>query len=482
MKLNKMPLKWKIFGLILIFSILVVLVFCFFQIFMLESFYKKNKINAVEDLLVEVEEVYKRNLSQDEQSELLSDIASSSETAIYIISKNGDLLSTNGDGLSLHYFKDLDMVRDILNKAGNLSKFYVSFEGDINVPNKFGGYPLVNSKSITSSDKAIICCKSIMYQGQSCYVVLDARLSPVAPAVTTLKLQLLYISVIVLGLSIVCAIIISNIISKPIKKINDSATLLASGVRDVDFRGDGFKEITELNKTLNYAVAELNKTDNLKKEILANITHDLKTPLTLISGYAQMMQEIPSTVTSDNLQIIIDEVERLNTLVNDLVDLSKLQAKTVKFEFVNYNFTESVKTIIKRINAFSKDFSIKFSHEQDVFIMASETRISQVIYNFIINAINYSKNSKEIEINQIVEGSNCRFEVVDYGVGISESNINIIWDRYERLDKNHQRSVDGSGLGLSICKEILIAHNYEYGVISKEGKGSCFYFCFPISK
>ncbi len=489
MKLEKIKLKWKIFAYILIFASLIVAVFCFFQIFMLETFYKKNKISAIDSLVDRISNIVsEKSLDEDSTIKELTSISSESEIGIYLFNTtNGEELKLNFFGPNHDYFRSPNVVKEVIEKGKMLGtqKFFISFSTSIPAPVGVGNGPIVNSKVIDTSDSSIICGKFVKLKvGTSALLVLDARLTPVTPAVVTMKQQLFIITIIVILLSIVVALLISSIISKPIKKMNDTAKLLAKGRRDITFSGKGFSEITELNHTLNYAVAELNKTDTLQKELLANISHDLKTPLTLISGYAEMMKDIPEENTNENLQLIVDEANRLNVLVNDLLNLSRLQAKTETFNIETYNFTASVRSIVDREQKFfeKNNFVFTFEYDKEVKIKADEHKISQVIYNFINNAINYSGTSLNIEVKQKIEGEMVKLEVIDHGIGIKNDELDVIWNRYYRVDKGHKRSSQGSGLGLSIVKEILEYHNFTYGVTSKEGEGSCFWFVAPIEK
>ena len=208
-------------------------------------------------------------------------------------------------------FEEISKKANVINKY---SKFYITFENEVPAPNNMD-YPALTKSPIDSVDSSIICAKYITINRVDYLLVLDARLAPVDPAVATLKVQLIYISIIVLVLTICLALLIGHIISKPIININQSAKKLADGKRDIVFEGKGYEEIEELNNTLNYAVEELNKTEQLQKELLANISHDLKTPITLVSGYAEMMKDLPEENTPHNLQLIIDECTRLNLLV-----------------------------------------------------------------------------------------------------------------------------------------------------------------------
>lgn len=482
MKLNKIKLKWQIFGYILGFAAIIIVVFCVFQIFMLESMYKDTKINNIEKLLSEVEKdvVSIDDFADKDVNNNFLKLATEEETAIYLFDLDGveHLIINKGD-----YYKDFsnsDLFKEIIDKSDALKsgKFYITFENNIPAPINME-YPALTKEPIDSVDSSIICAKFVKINNVEYLLVLDARLAPVNPAVSTLKNQLVYISIIIVIVSVFVAIGVGYLISKPINKINDSAKLLASGKRDIVFDGKGYLEIEDLNNTLNYAVEELKKTESLQKELLANISHDLKTPITLISGYAEMMKDIPEENTPENLDLIVAECNRLNLLVNDLLELSRLQSKTIVFNNTKFNLTKLIKDIIERQTLLS-NFNIEFEFEKECFVCADEKRISQVIYNFITNAINYSKDEKHIIVKQSILDSKVSISVKDFGIGINDEEIKLIWNRYYRVDKNHQRNSVGTGLGLSIVKEILDHYGYKYFVESNINKGSTFTFEIPI--
>ncbi|MBQ4571549.1 MAG: HAMP domain-containing histidine kinase [Bacilli bacterium] len=478
MRLNKIKLKWQIFGYILGFAAIIILVFCIFQIFMLESMYKDTKINNIEKLLNEVEKdvISIDDFNDKEVNNNFLKLATEEETAIYLFGLDGTeyLIINKGD-----YYKDFsneDLFKEIIAKSDSLKigKFYITFDNNIPAPINME-YPALTKEPIDSVDSAIICAKFVKIKNVEYLLVLDARLAPVNPAVSTLKNQLVYISIIVVIVSVFVAIGVGYLISKPIKKINDSAKLLASGKRDIVFDGKGYLEIEDLNSTLNYAVEELKKTEKLQKELLANISHDLKTPITLISGYAEMMKDIKEENTPENLELIIAECNRLNLLVNDLLELSRLQSKTTTFNNTKFNITKLIKEIVER-QVLLSDFNIEFNFDKEYYVYADEKRISQVIYNFITNAINYSKDDKHIIITQNVKNNCLSISVKDFGIGISDDELHLIWNRYYRVDKTHQRNSVGTGLGLSIVKEILDHYGFKYYVDSIKDEGSTFTF------
>ena len=185
------------------------------------------------------------------------------------------------------------------------------------------------------------------------------------------------------------------------------------------------------------------------------------------------------TTYSENIQIIIDEATRLSSLVNDLLDLSKLQSGTMELQKSVFCITDSFKTIFARYAKLKEQdgYNIYLDKcKERVFVKADELKISQVIYNLVNNAINYAGEDKTVVVTQQVIGEKVRINVTDHGEGIPADKLEYIWDRYYKVDKEHKRSVIGTGLGLSIVKSILNAHNARCGVTSTLGKGSTFWF------
>ena len=514
MKLNKLSLKWKLFFAIFLFAILILCIVVVFQITLLEPLYRSRKINRTIELTTHIREIVNgqdvETFSQND-SNIVADIqkiSAEEETAIYIF-KNPNLLDKTAmnetddtfKGTLLYksypggYFNKLDYesIEEIWEKANmeNVDTFYAILGVSPN-PN-FPKMEIFDAtlpkkqlvKKIAYQRVSLMCCTFVNLQSDTtCLLILDNNLIPLDSAVETLKLQLTYITIIVIVLAIVIAMLLSKYISKPIVALNSSAKQMANGQYDVVFEGKGYLEINELNENLNNTVKELQKTENLRRELMANVSHDLKTPLTMIQGYAEMMKDIPEENNQENLEIIISEVERLNHLVNDMLDLSKLSSKTMELHLENYSITENIVDIVERILKFNegKQINITFHYDKNVCIFADMGKIEQVIYNFIYNAIHYSKDEICIEIKQEVYQNKVKVLIKDNGIGINENDLKVIWDRYYRVDKGHGRSHFGSGLGLAIVKEILDYHHFTYGVESKVNEGSIFWFEMPIDE
>lgn len=498
MKSKKISLKLELFLVIISLALLIILMFVIFQIGLLENFYRSRKIRKTSSLIAEVKEIIN---NQDFNCELgiinenivsqIEQISVSEETAVYIISepltKDDEKVNWVYRTHQGEYYKRINvkMVYDIWNisKERGFTSFYTVPESNENILGIYDINMPVNKirKHLSSQTESIICCSFInSFDGKTYLLVLDNKIVPVVAAVDTMKSQIAYITIIAIVIASILAFLLSKFISKPISKLNDEAKKLSEGNYNVKFNGKGYLEINELNNTLNNMTVELQKTENLRRELMANVSHDLRTPLTMIKGYAEMIQDFPEEDNSKNLKIICDEVDRLNLLVNDMLDLSKLTSNSFKLNIEKVNITSLLNEIVNRINELNNknNLKIKLNFEKEYFVHCDKTKIEQVVYNFIYNAIKYSK--ADILVEQKELDGKLRISVYDYGVGIKEEELKVIWDRYYRVDKSHQRSIDGSGLGLSIVKAILEHHNFNYGVNSEINEGSTFWFEIPL--
>jgi len=291
------------------------------------------------------------------------------------------------------------------------------------------------------------------------------------------------ISITIFILSFILAYFISNYIALPIKNISLKAKELAKGNFNIEFDKDSqILEIQELSDTLNYTRDELNKTEEFRRDLMANVSHDLKTPLTMIKAYAEMAKDLhvdKPAKREEDMDTIISEVDRLTLLVNDILDLSRMESLKEELVRDEFNLIETTRNILKKYNVLAEleDYNFKFIYEAEkVMVKADEKKISQVIYNLVNNAINYTGEDKTVTVKIRIINEVVRVEVIDSGKGIKEEDIPYIWDKYYKNKKKHKRNLVGTGLGLSIVKNILLNHGFNYGVISSKNKGSTFYF------
>ncbi len=315
-------------------------------------------------------------------------------------------------------------------------------------------------------------------EGRTVTLVFHAIISPVQATIATIKVQLTYVTIIMLVLSVVLALVIARIVSLPIERLNQSAKILAGGDYNTHFSSGGYREIHELSDTLNLAASELSKVDRLRRELMANVSHDLRTPLALIYGYAEMMSDFPDEIDAEKVRLIMEETERMSSLVSDMLDVSSLESGVMELNTHFYNLTGSITQTINRLTGLvgKEGYSFDFQPDQDVYLLADEVKLTQAFYNLLVNAIHYSGPSRQVRIRQILDNRTVRIEVEDEGGGIREEDMPYIWDRYYKGSEAHKRAIMGTGLGLSIVKKIIELHGGLYGVESKPGQGSVFWF------
>ncbi len=465
-------------------GVLLVLLWVFQTVY-LDEFYKMIKKNEVENAFSHVETI----LNADDMTEGLGLVASSYDMCVLVTDQYGNELYTSEQNTqcSVHKMRRDEIISLIGKALANQGSYSETLEGgrmDIEMPainDKFDWYSPDRFHGIGEMVSSESIIKINLYErtdGIKVAVIINAVITPVDATVQTIRVQLICISVIMIVLALVMAMFISYKVSKPIEKINNSAKRLGKGDYTVNFDGRNYKEIAQLSDTLNHATAELAKAEGLQRELLANVSHDLRTPLTMITAYSEVMRDLPGENTPENVQVVIDEAKRLTTLVNDLLDISKLQAGVTELEPKEYDLTDSIESVISRYAKFVEQngYTVNFNYDRHVHVYADEYKIYQVIYNLVNNAINYTGDDKTVTVTQRVVGGIVRIEVSDTGQGIAKDELDNVWERYYKVDKSHKRAMMGTGLGLSIVKNVLKLHQAQFGVNSEENKGTTFWF------
>ncbi len=343
--------------------------------------------------------------------------------------------------------------------------------------------------AVYETEEEYVYGSRLVTPGTERYLYVSSSLELMKTAAASMNVRMILISVFVFVLSFAITSAVSGLLTKPIAAITKKAGALGRGDFDVDFYGGDYcKELAELAKTLNFARDELSKTDRMQKELIANVSHDFKTPLTMIKAYASMIMEISGDIPEKRNKhaiVIVDEADRLSSLVNDVLDLSKISSGIAALEMSRFDMSAYTYQMLDRFSYLRETAGYRFETDIDdgLFTRADKGKIGQVLYNLISNAINYTGLDKTVYIRLKKEGEDAfRFSVTDTGKGIKEEEISTIWNRYYRSKETHKRPVRGTGLGLSIVKTILERHNLQFGVESEVGKGSTFYVTFPLDK
>lgn len=455
-KLNRNSLINKIWIYLIIFSSLIISFLWIFQVLFLDTYYEYVKTKEVKEVANKII----KNYNEENFKELLDNYSFKENMCIEIIYKNIEIYSSNNlnRGCIGVNPKNINVINDKINfqNSNQINKLFKYTNKEFN--NKIVMYGIKLSNNL--------------------YVYINSPVEILSSTTNILSRQLIYVTILVIILSLIISYFISKIISKPIVKINEQAKKMADGDYKTKFEiEENIEELNELVFTLNETKEKLEKTDEIRRELLANISHDLKTPLTMIKAYAEMIKDISyndEEKTYEHLDTIISETDRLNLLVNDILDLSKMQSNTEELNIEKININQLIQNIIKR---FEYDKKINIIYDGiDAFIYIDKKKIEQVMYNLISNAINYVGNDNQIIIKLSKNKTKYKIEVIDHGKGINENDIKHIWDKYYKIDRTHNRNNIGTGLGLSIVKNILEKHNFDYGVISNKNKGTTFYF------
>lgn len=458
MNIKKNSLGVKTFSYLITFSIAILLLLYMFQIVFLKIFYERYQINNLKTVANKIiespETVSFEQLAYE--NEMCIQIYNNNQITNYNVLNKDCLLKSSDKSVTKAKEKILSSTKNTIIRVIN---------------------PKYDSKSIIYG----------IHYDDNIYILLNTKLEDVNSTTYILRGQLIYITLIMIILSAIVSYFVSKMINRPILNITNKAKLMAEGNYEQDTSKYDIAEIDELNSVLNYARSEIKNTDELRRDLMANVSHDLKTPLTMIKAYAEMARDINDKneeKRNDNLNVIIDETDRLNVLVNDILELSRMQNSADKLNIETYDLIEELNQILKRYEIIKETENYKFitNIPQIAIVKADKKKINQVLYNLINNAINYTGEDLTIKINITDKKKRYLVEIIDTGKGISEEDLKFIWSKYYKNEKNHKRNIVGTGLGLSIVETILIKHKFEYGVKSKKNKGSNFYFYINKSK
>ncbi len=453
-------LRNKVWFYLIVFSVAILSFLWFFQIIFLNSYYELVKTNEIGEIANKIAKSYE----SDDFEEALSSIAYKEGVCIELIYNSNEIYSANT--------LNIGCVGDHKNDST-----YMKYKKEIiNSGKEKKVYKLINSRF---NNKIILYGLKL---DDDYYVIVNASLEPLTSTINILASQMIYVTIVVFILSFLISYYISKHISKPIINLNEVAKKMAKGDHQINY--DIHTDIEELNSlatTLNAANEELAKTDELRRELMANVSHDLKTPLTMIKAYAEMVRDLTydnKEKRESNLNTIIEETDRLNLLVNDMLELSKMQSNVVELHLEQFDLNELISTVVSRFSYLEETEKYHFEYNgiSNAMIEADKRKIEQVIYNLVGNATNYVGKDKTVIINLKEEYGTFIVEVIDHGPGMDEKELDFIWDKYYRIDKKHKRNMVGTGLGLSIVKNVFLMHHFEYGVYSKKDKGTTFYF------
>ena len=298
-------------------------------------------------------------------------------------------------------------------------------------------------------------------------------------------LNLIYLALlIILLLSLLILLLFTVSVYYPIKTITEAASQYAEGNFHYAITLSSEDEIGRLADTMNYMARELSDLDEYQKKFVANISHDFRSPLTSIKGYLEAMQDgtIPPEMQGKYLNILLRETERLNKLTSGLLTLNSFDTKKNRLDISTFDINGVIKNTVSTFEQVCTQKRITLDlifDSKKLLVLADESKIQQVLYNLLDNAIKFSHNNSVITMETTAKHEKVFISVKDTGIGIPKESQKRIWERFYKTDLSRGKDKRGTGLGLSIVKEIVQSHGEHINVISTEGVGTEFIFTLP---
>ena len=340
---------------------------------------------------------------------------------------------------------------------------------------------------VSDSTRAIFVFSPVVFpDGTRCVVVIKQGISNVTSVQQVLKSQLNRLSIVLIIASFILSLFLAQIFTKPILAINKTVNRLAEGDLEASANVNQNDELGELSHSVDNLATSLKKVDLLRKELIANVSHELKSPLSLIRGYAELVREISwknEKDRNDNLNLIIDESQRMSIMVNDILDYSLIQSGylTLKTDILPLDYIISDAAAEASLQGEKFNLNVEVNNQTpNTNVCVDNIKIHQVFRNLLNNAINHSHDGEKIKINSNFVNEGIRIEICNRGDPIPGEERTLIWERYHRAQHQGGRK-QGTGLGLSIVKTICDAHNMTYGTDYID-ENNVFWFQIPMKR
>lgn len=459
-------MAFRIWFYFLVFTTLLLSILWLLQITFVESYYERNRVQTIDNQISEIEVLLSKG-SIDTTRDAANKLLSYDNLCGAIYNGFGTNLANLNDVKSNCFLKELPQA--------TINEYMImAYES----PSGVMSIPFVDD---TNLQETHLVGKYSKINDNVYYIFVSGSVQLADVTVHVLKKQFTLIALSIFSIATMVTLILARKLSFPIVRITESANRLAMGDLTVNFEGEDYTEIKALSKTLNYATQEFKKTDELRRDLVANVSHDIKTPLTMIRAYAEMVQDLSGDdpeMRAKHLGVILDETEHLENLVTDMLTLSKYEANAFEIRLSAFNLQKHIEKTVSLFSGMDVDFVVNVKPK--VKVVADEVKMGQVLYNFVNNATKYVGDDNIIEINTKEVGEEIIVSVTDHGIGIADEILEHIWDRYYKIDKNHKRTVKSSGLGLSIVKAICDATGSKCWVESSVGEGSTFFYTLKL--
>ena len=486
--------KW-LFAITALALFIFLLFSMIFQSLFFEKFYVRKKQDSLENGVNKFKLAYSYSLGKDSFS-----IVKSLETLEVKNNAKVAILNTNGE---ISYLSNANKEIDpnIKKVIIEVFKQYISNEEVINSMYKNNSTLSSIVYNNSTNTKNLVCISPISVNNTYDNIIIAiSPFQPIVEASGVIKDFYIYLFFFALVVILILSYIYTKLISKPLVKLNKTALKMCN--LNFDEKSDIYREdeIGNLSRTLNFlslnlsnALNELKNAniklkkdiekekelENMRKDFIAGVSHELKTPITLIEGYAEGLKDgiVKEEDMEFYLEVIMDESKKMNALVCDMLELSKLESPNFKLKLEAFSMEILINKVIKPFKNYMSEHSINLVLNpcNYSYVIGDEMRIEQVITNFLTNAIRHTPKDGKIIVS-IEEGNETfTISIENTGENIGEEYLETIWDKFYKIDKSRNRSFGGTGLGLAISKNILTLHNSNFGV-ENTNTGVRFYF------
>jgi len=463
----------KLWLYFILFSLFIFLALWLLQTVFLQSSYNQMAISRIEKC---AERIVK-NSGSSRIDDIIDDTAYENSLLIYVVGEDNNVLYSADEHINGRYRRrqpperNNSTVEKPKPKGGyrSLTDSYDEFLERLGTAER-AGY-------ITEDGDTYICGARLRYEGKDAVLYISKSLGSVEGTIDIIRRQLILVTVISLILGFILAYFISRRFSEPIREITEQARHMGDASYSAEHKSGFCAETDELSLTLSEKSQSLIRAENSRREFFANISHDLRTPLTMIKGYAEMVRDLSwedKESREADLDVIIKESDRLTGLVNELLDYSSMQSGAVSYDMQKNDLGALALAVTERFSGTSP-VGVETDIDNEAFAVCDSQAISRVLYNLIDNALTHSGNAERIIVSVRKDEGGVTVSVTDFGEGIDAADLPHIWDRYFTR-KQQQRNKAGSGLGLAVSREILTAHDALFGAESSEKSGTRFWF------
>lgn len=429
-----------------------------------------------------------RSSGSENINDLIDELAHNNSILVYITDTDGELLYSSDEWGGM---RKKGIVSEGGGAKGKRSEKHLG-GGYRSLPDEYSIFleKLTESESGNieiRNDNYYVYGSYIDYKeaGNKAVLYVGASIDAVGASVTIISMQLVWVTILSVVVGFILSWFIARRFSSPVKRLSSKAKRLGEKDYEAGFRKGFCTELDELSDTLDKTNEKLIESREFQMELLANVSHDLRTPLTMIKGYAEMIRDISwedSRQCSEDVAVIIKEADRLTALVNEIMEYSELKSEGKEKETERIDLSRLVSRASASFEALKKPEGIIVEKEIEdgVYVNGNSGKLERALYNLLDNAARHTDISKKIKVALSSDKKTVKIAVSDHGCGIPQKELQNIWDRYYTTRMRKGKGV--SGLGLAIVKQITGLHNGSCTAYSKPGEGSTFVIELPTAE